>query len=71
MSHKAVSDSKIKSIVLERPGKPSVEEFSHGWTHLGDGNYSTISICTHISTGQIFALKSIEKQKVILDPYLR
>ena len=57
----------IKSIKLE-PRTPSIREFtrptksSDTYRPLGEGNFSTVVICQHKSTGETFALKIIEKE---------
>ncbi|TDH65253.1 uncharacterized protein CCR75_008065 [Bremia lactucae] len=43
--------------------KPSIEEFVQG-RHLGEGNFSRIVEATHKATGEKFALKIIEKQRI-------
>lgn len=66
----SVSQSKpqdIKSIKLE-PRTPSIREFTKHTKHsdtyspLGEGNFSTVVICHHKTTGEAFALKIIEKE---------
>ena len=57
----------IKSIKVE-PRTPSIREFtknsktSDTYSPLGEGNFSTVVICTHKVTGETFALKIIEKE---------
>ena len=61
-------DSSIQSIKLELR-TPSIREFtrpsksSEDYRPLGEGNFSTIVICTHKNTNETFALKIIEKEE--------
>ncbi|EEY66101.1 3-phosphoinositide-dependent protein kinase, putative [Phytophthora infestans T30-4] len=43
--------------------KPKIEEFAQGKS-LGEGNFSRILEATHTATGERFALKVIEKQRI-------
>lgn len=61
----------IKSIKLEPLRTPSIKEFARTTKHsgddtynpLGEGNFSTVVICTHKVTHEKFALKIIEKEE--------
>lgn len=58
----------ILSIKLE-PRTPSIREFTRpskvddNYLPLGEGNFSTVVICTHKTTQETFALKIIEKEQ--------
>ena len=62
------SNSIVQSIKLE-PRTPSIKEFirpnksSDSYSPLGNGNFSTVVICQHKTTSEIFALKIIEKEE--------
>ena len=68
--HKSNPDSppEIKSIKLE-PRTPSIKEFerttkaSESYNPLGVGNFSSVVVCRHKTTGETFALKVIEKEE--------
>lgn len=61
-------NNSIQSIKLESRA-PSIREFtrpsksSDNYRPLGEGNFSTVVICTHKSTNETFALKIIEKEE--------
>lgn len=61
-------DNSIQSIKLESR-TPSIREFtrpsksSDNYRPLGEGNFSTVVICSHKSTNETFALKIIEKEE--------
>ena len=61
-------DNTIQSIALESR-TPSIREFtrpsksSDNYHPLGEGNFSTVVICTHKITNETFALKIIEKEE--------
>ena len=62
------STQDAKSIKLE-PRTPSIKEFTRTTKHsesynpLGEGNFSTVVVCTHKVTHEKFALKIIEKEE--------
>lgn len=64
----ALSPQDIKSIKTE-PRTPSIKEFTRQTKHseaynpLGEGNFSTVVVCTHKITNEKFALKIIEKEE--------
>ena len=63
-----LSPQDIKSIKTE-PRTPSIKEFTRQTKHseaynpLGEGNFSTVVVCTHKITNEKFALKIIEKEE--------
>ena len=63
-----LSPQDIKCIKTE-PRTPSIKEFTRQTKHseaynpLGEGNFSTVVVCTHKITNERFALKIIEKEE--------
>ena len=63
-----INNNTIHSIKFESR-TPSIKEFSRpnkssdSYTPLGNGNFSTVVICQHKGTNEVFALKIIEKEE--------
>ncbi|KAJ0407401.1 hypothetical protein ATCC90586_003811 [Pythium insidiosum] len=51
------------SSIKESSEKPSIDDFKLG-KQIGEGNFSRIMLATHSASGEVFALKVIEKQRI-------